>query len=261
MRTDDRCVTSVVADQEEGAMSQFKFNCPHCQQPLEATEDLLGKTVDCPTCKGPIKIPNSSVEAPAPPAPPVPSPPAVPELSARQERQVRDCPFCGEEILATAIKCKHCGEFMDGRGTKPAPASPRKTGLQVENELWKGNPSYLHYFGHFLFGLLLLPLFGVGLILILYAFLDRGTRVFTLTNKRVTSKAGIISRQVHEVGIRDVRNLNVNQGVLERIFGLGTVEIGSAGTAGIEVRFLGIRGPVRVRDLIRRQKDEADSNE
>ncbi len=26
---------------------------------------------------------------------------------------VRKCPFCAEEILAGAKKCKHCGEFVD----------------------------------------------------------------------------------------------------------------------------------------------------
>ena len=25
------------------------------------------------------------------------------------------CPYCAEEILAAAKKCKHCGEFLDGR--------------------------------------------------------------------------------------------------------------------------------------------------
>jgi hypothetical protein len=29
------------------------------------------------------------------------------------EQQVKNCPYCGEEILATAKKCKHCGEWLE----------------------------------------------------------------------------------------------------------------------------------------------------
>lgn len=29
--------------------------------------------------------------------------------------RIRRCPYCGEEILAVAKKCKHCLEFLDGR--------------------------------------------------------------------------------------------------------------------------------------------------
>lgn len=31
---------------------------------------------------------------------------------------VRKCCFCAEEILADAKKCKHCGEFVQGRLSK-----------------------------------------------------------------------------------------------------------------------------------------------
>src|SRR5689334_1744845 len=35
----------------------------------------------------------------------------------KQARQspTRQCPFCAERILSAAQKCKHCGEFVDGR--------------------------------------------------------------------------------------------------------------------------------------------------
>ncbi len=32
----------------------------------------------------------------------------------------KKCPFCGEEIDESAVKCKHCGEFLtkeDQKGT------------------------------------------------------------------------------------------------------------------------------------------------
>ena len=41
----------------------------------------------------------------------------------------RECPFCGEEILAKAKKCKHCGEFLDAalrhmHERSPEPGAP-----------------------------------------------------------------------------------------------------------------------------------------
>lgn len=233
-------------------MSELKFSCPHCKQPIETSEGMVGQAIECPFCNASIELPKPAPQ-PEPETPPAHTPP--PEPAAAPQLETMDCPFCGEEILAKARKCKHCGEFLDG-SSGTAPSALQKKSAEPEKRIWEGHPSGLYYLAHWVFGILLLPFYGIGLVLIIYAILDQRTRVFTHTTRKVMAEVGIISRTTNEVAIRDIRSINMNQSILERIFGLGSVQIGSAGTGGIEIRFIGITNPAKVRDAIRKTKDE-----
>jgi formylglycine-generating enzyme required for sulfatase activity len=67
-------------------MDDLKFDCPHCNQSLEAPEELFGQSVDCPACKGLIVIPNPrAVLAPLPETSQQPAPQSsIPDVNMRQ---------------------------------------------------------------------------------------------------------------------------------------------------------------------------------
>jgi|BioPla2DNA2_1021312.scaffolds.fasta_scaffold47599_2 hypothetical protein len=68
-------------------MSDFKFNCPHCNQSLEAPEDMLGTTIECPACNGSLQLPEPLVPpSPRPPAsPPQPDTEADPDAATEKQ--------------------------------------------------------------------------------------------------------------------------------------------------------------------------------
>jgi hypothetical protein len=43
--------------QTKGAMSEFKFSCPQCQQHLQCDEQFSGREIQCPGCNHLIRIP------------------------------------------------------------------------------------------------------------------------------------------------------------------------------------------------------------
>jgi len=76
-----------------------------------------------------------------------------------------------------------------------------------------------------------------------------------LTNKRTVQRTGLIARKTTEVLHRDVRNIEIDQSVFQRLFGVGRIGIASAGQSGVEIQFTGVRDPDGVKALIDRHRD------
>jgi uncharacterized membrane protein YdbT with pleckstrin-like domain len=79
----------------------------------------------------------------------------------------------------------------------------------------------------------------------------RYRRTYMVTDQRVIMRIGLIARNTNEMEIRHIRGINVRQSVLDRLLGIGTIEINSAADGGAEVVFGGVRDPFGVKDRIR----------
>jgi len=106
----------------------------------------------------------------------------------------------------------------------------------IESTLIKGEQ--IVYTGHvsrwslthlILLGLLLLPLFGLGLVFWLVAFIRYKSTEVAITNKRVIAKFGFISRRTIEMSLSKVESVQVDQGLVGRLFDFGTLVISGAG--------------------------------
>ncbi len=87
--------------------------------------------------------------------------------------------------------------------------------------------------------LLLAILIGIG------SFITYSTSEFGITNKRVLVKVGFIRRNSLEVLLSKVEGIQVNQGILGRILGFGSILV--SGTGGTKDPFHKISAPLEFR--------------
>lgn len=96
-----------------------------------------------------------------------------------------------------------------------------------------------------LLGVILLPLFGIGLLLWLWAWIVYSTTELAITNKRVIAKTGLIQRRTIEMFLEKIESIQVDQSVLGRMFNFGSVVI--SGTGVHSAPFKSISDPLTLR--------------
>jgi hypothetical protein len=100
-------------------MADVKFNCATCNQSLEAPQEMLGKTINCPSCQSPIAIPTPPPQRPTDPrssnapkwAPRTQGELSKPFISIREEPRIAKAfadlssiLVAGEKLEASAIQ-------------------------------------------------------------------------------------------------------------------------------------------------------------
>lgn len=218
------------------------YRCPNCRKELAVDFGLLGETISCPEC---------------------------------------DHPFRPEAPVAHPIEVKHTSDESESEELVRVsqPMDDEQMIRSIHPAMFRNNP-FLYTVGMLVLlagGLLLLGYVGVGalpsllggfetnslalwtgLVMTGGAFLFFAgwfikTRFIslTITNERSIYQRGIISRRRSEVRHDDVRNLQINQSIFQRIMGVGTVAISSSGQDDLEIVAKAIPGPGQVAQIVR----------
>lgn len=82
-------------------------------------------------------------------------------------------------------------------------------------------------------------------------FITYSTSEFGVTNKRVLIKVGLIKRHSIETLLSKIEGIQVNQGIIGRILGYGTIVI--TGTGGTREPFAMIASPMEFRKKVQEQ--------
>ena len=109
----------------------------------------------------------------------------------------------------------------------------------------------MFYFGWLVKGQILAGVFYLaGLGIPGFAFINRWTTEYAVTDKKVLAKKGLISRNVDELRISKVEGCDVLQGIQGRVMGYGTLIF--SGTGSQKVMFEMVPDPLSIKKQVDR---------
>jgi uncharacterized membrane protein YdbT with pleckstrin-like domain len=140
----------------------------------------------------------------------------------------------------------------------------RRMGINLhpgERVIFEGHPSWRAILGFYLKGVLVAVVLGVIaklvgdngtaflVILVVLAltvvigFVKRVATTYTITDRRLNIKRGIISREIQETRLERVQNVNYRQSVYQRLMQIGDVDFDTAATDDYNFVFAGVADP------------------
>jgi uncharacterized membrane protein YdbT with pleckstrin-like domain len=114
-----------------------------------------------------------------------------------------------------------------------------------EQVIYQGKVSIWSLSPLIIIGLILLAAWGLGLLFLIVAAVRYFTTELAITNKRVIAKFGLVSRSTIEINLQKIESIQVNQGILGRIFNYGSIVVSGAGNPQAPIP--GISSPLQFR--------------
>ena len=205
-------------------MANITLACPHCEQHIEVDDSICGQTVECPSCQGEIIVPEK----------PKPAPKVASVISSSSEPEPDDPE--DEHTLFTQ-----------------KPAMRAYLGRMIGAGIWSIIGIVVLLVIEFnAFASIVMPPLVIGGITALGIWIETHSTEYKLTTQRFFLKKGLIAKHLDELELFRVKDVTVDQGIIQRMLGFGSVTILSTDDSTPKIVMHGIAKPTEVKELIRK---------
>jgi uncharacterized membrane protein YdbT with pleckstrin-like domain len=188
------------------------------------------------------------------------------------------CPACSINAPADSVYCPKCGHRMSepAAATSTTPTERLKSARppadnEPERPLWHGSFSPKAMYGQWLIALVI-TLVAIVLCVVVpnpitwlvagiavpvvwlcmgaYLLYKRLSVEYSLSTQRFVMQSGILRRITNRIEVIDIDDVTVEQGFIERMFGVGTIKILSSDVSDPKVQLPGIDDVKRIATMI-----------
>jgi hypothetical protein len=217
-------------------------------------------------------------------------------MAVQQLQQTKSCPFCTEQIAASAIKCRFCGEFLNTPQAKEL-QNQISTGMPKEEAIFKGKPSLFGLAGSFFKAGLC---FIAALFIMFYPFENNLTSFdisqtaahkiavfricsgltaifiiafilfikilrlysvhYEISDDRIEYGRGLFDKKVDNLDMFRIIDLSMKRSATDLIFGIGDVELVTTDKTHPKFVFKHMRKPRQIYDIIKKSSLRADKD-
>jgi membrane protein YdbS with pleckstrin-like domain len=211
-------------------MNPIKFECPYCHEINAGDESSYGQRVECRKCHATILVPSTPATAEPPTARLIQEPAARAETAPEAADQETDIftlapsgrAFIGQILLGLICVGLAIGVAIRGRDFSWPP--------------WVA----------------LVPL-ASGVLLLLLVWIKVKSCSYRLTTQRLFVQRGWLAKHLDELELYRVKDVVVDQGVLQRVLGFGTITVLTDDDTTPQLNLVRISSPIKVKEMIRTQ--------